>query len=242
MTKQAIIYARFSPRPDADNCQSCEKQVDRCRQYCLRKNYSTLHTFVDGAESGGSLSRPGLQAAIDSLDPGNVLVVDSVDRLARDMLVYLTIKHNVDEAGATIEYANGSPLGTTPEGELMQNILAAFATYERSRIRLRTKIGLERKRKNGERTTGRIPIGWQVSPLDNKKLVPHEDEREAIILACSLSSKGATASGIAIVLDREIGLCRGRHWNARTVRRIIKKHSCWADPVSGDPNLEPSHS
>lgn len=182
--------------------------------------------------------------AIDRLEPGYILVVDSSDRLARDLLVSLTIRHQVEQAGATIEFADGSPQTTTPEGKLFQNILAAFAAYERDRIRLRTKNGLEKKRKNGERTTGKIPIGWKLDPEDPKRLVVCNQERRAIIRSCTLARNQLpkiSSEEIAIHLTNVFGPCRGKPWSARTVRKLIKREAYWADPIDGDPALEPQH-
>lgn len=245
MTTQAIIYTRFSPRPKADECKSNEKQEERCLKYCKHKGYISsevlrARTFADRKVSGSILNRPGLQAALAALTPGMVLVVDSSDRLARDMLVNLTIRHEVEKAGATIEYADGSPTSTTPEGKLFENILAAFAAYERDRIRLRTKKGLEKKRKNSERTTGKIPIGWKEDPKDPKRLVVCQKERSAIIEACHSATRGYSSQDIANDITSIRGLCRGKPWSPRTIRKLIKRHSFWAAP-NGDLSLEPKH-
>ena len=240
MTKQAIIYTRFSPRPNARECDSCKKQEERCHKYSWNRGYSVSGWHSDESISGGILNRPGLRAAISQLIPGDILVVDSSDRLARDMLVNLTIRHQVEQAGATIEYANGSPSEDTPEGKLFQNMLAAFAAYERDRIRLRTKQGLDKKRKNGERTTGKIPIGWMLDPKDPKRLVVERTERIAIFRACEYSHNGVASEEIAKRLTFGLALCRGKRWSARTVRKLIKRHAFWAGP-DGDRSLEPTH-
>jgi len=243
MTKQAIIYTRFSPRPNARECDSCEKQEERCWAYCEQKGYTIKAVRSDKDISGGNLNRLGLSQAIAMLDSSKVLVVDSSDRLARDMLVNLIIRHYVEQAGATIEFADGSPCEDTPEGKLFQNMLAAFAAYERDRIRMRTKNGLAKKRKNGERTTGKIPIGWKKDPKDPKRLVVCEQERQAILVACRLSREYKLSSDIiAKEIDDNLGPCRSKPWSARTVRKLIKRHAFWADPVDGDPALEPQHS
>jgi len=240
MTKQAIIYTRFSPRPNAKECDSCEKQKERCEAYCADRKYEVISVLVDENLTGGDLNRPGIIRALDYLSEtrDRILVVDSSNRLARDMLVNLTIRHQVEQAGATIEFADGSPPDTTPEGKLFQNILAAFAAYERDRIREKTRLGLERKRKNSERISGEIPIGWQLDPENPKRLVRCEQEREAIIEACCLPT---SSESIAEILTARFGLCRGKPWSARTVRKIIAKHSYWADPIDGDLSLEPRH-
>ena len=46
MTK-AICYSRFSPRPNADDCESIEVQLDRCRAYCKAHTYEIAGEFAD---------------------------------------------------------------------------------------------------------------------------------------------------------------------------------------------------
>lgn len=237
MNKQAIIYTRFSPRPGAEECKSCEKQIERCRLYCENCGYALCgdFTFSDKSVSGGSLIRPGLQAALNALTPGMVLVVDSSDRLARDMLVYTTIKHWIAQAGARVEYANGSPVGTTPEGELLEGVMALFAAYERNRIRLRTKNGLDKKRREGKRISGKIPIGYKIDPDNSKNLIENVTEKMALeyIRALSIDHKKVlTSEDIAELATEAFGPCRGKPWSARTIRRIIKKNQ--AEKTNGN--------
>ena len=236
----AYIYCRFSPRPNADDCKSNEKQAERCAAHCDKKGYEVAAEAYDKAVSGKSLDRPGLQDVLDALQPGDVLVVDSSDRLARDMLVNLTVRQRIADTGATLEFADGTPTDTTPEGKLFQNIMAAFASYERERINARTKSGLKRKRENGERTTGKIRIGWMLDPKDPKKLVRNLNERDAIIRMCELSAKGLSSGDIAYQLTHVIGQCRGKPWSPRTIRKLVKREAYWAGP-SGALCLAPTH-
>jgi len=241
MSKQQVIgLTRFSPRPKASECRSCEDQERRIRKHAEASGRRVRAIYHDPKASGGIFERSGLQAALNALKPGDVLLVDSSDRLARDMLVFLTIKQEVQSAGATIEYVDGPPPATTPEGELYENILVSFAQYERSRIRYRTKRGLDRKRQNGERTTGRIPIGWMKDPKDPKRLVRCEQERQAIQWACICANEDKSSAWIADFLETVVGKCRGHKWSPRTVRKIIAQHGYWASPA-GDPALEPQH-
>lgn len=223
-----VIYTRFSPRPNADKCDSCEKQQERCESYCRARGYDVMEydIYEDKDVSGGTLSRPQLLAAIDALGEGDILVVDSIDRLSRDMLVALTIRHEIDRKGAKIEYANGTPNKSTPEGKLFSHILSAFAAYERDRVRFATSRGMKRRQANGE-WFGKPPIGWMLDPKNSKKLIQNELEIRAIrkIIEWAKGPNVMTYSCIAELITREFGLCRGKPWSARTVRRIIKNHS-----------------
>ena len=37
---EAVLYARFSPRPSAEECDSVEKQLERCRAYSIGQGYT----------------------------------------------------------------------------------------------------------------------------------------------------------------------------------------------------------
>ncbi len=220
--KQAIIYCRFSPRPDADESKSNEKQEERCRVYCKKKGYSVYWPYSDSAVSGKVLARPGLDRAIADLEPGMVLVVDTRDRLARDMLVSLTIHQQVKEKGATIEIADGSPSRETPEGNLMANILDAFAQYERERFARRTKAGLAKKKKDGV-WLGKPPIGWKLNK-DTKQLEECPEEQMVIKWILWGVLNKYTSEVITVKINKYYGdSCRGKPWSARTVRKIIAR-------------------
>ena len=229
MPTVAVIYTRFSPRPGAAECDSCEKQEERCRAYCERVGYAVLPpsegdagVFSDPGISGGVMHRQGLSAALGRLagiKGDKVLVVDAANRLARDMLVSLTIRHEVRRVGARIEYANGLSPDFTPEGELFNNILAAFASYERDRVRYATSRGMKRRQANGE-WFGKPPVGWGLDPERKTVLVPCEEERAALETAARMRRRGAGLLEIAQHLTEAHGLFRGRPWSVRTLRRL----------------------
>lgn len=219
--KKAILYSRFSPCPGQDSNLSNERQEERCKAYCDKNGYEVLDCFRDNAVSGTILVRPALTLALEALGPDMVLVVDRCDRLARDVIVDLTIRQKIKATGALLEFADGSPNDDSPEGRLVSGIFALFASYERDRIAARTSAGLRRKQASGE-FLGRPPVGFQVDP-DTKRLIGHDGE-QAAILAIKRLSKGKLASdGIARCMTRTHGLFRGRPWSARTIRKILKK-------------------
>jgi putative DNA-invertase from lambdoid prophage Rac len=177
--------------------------------------------YADRSVSGGELNRPQLSQAIDALNDGDVLIVDRPDRLARDMLVYITICHQVAQRGATVVFADGSPPDTTPEGKLFQMILAAFAAYERDRIRARTRNGLRRKREQGIHL-GKCPIGFKRDP-ETKALVADAHEQSAIGYILDRCRVKYNVDAVTAALNEVHGPLRGRPWTARTVRKVIAR-------------------
>ena len=83
---RAAIYARFST--DLQNERSIEDQIALCRSYAQRERLEVVHVFEDRARSGGSvLGREGLMELMEcARNKGfDVLVVEALDRLSRDM-------------------------------------------------------------------------------------------------------------------------------------------------------------
>jgi site-specific DNA recombinase len=226
MATKAVIYTRFSPRPNASDCDSCEKQAERCVAYCRSKkfpeDYPGFAIFKDQGVSGRMRSRPGLDHAIAVLRVGDVLVVDRSDRLARDMLVSLIIHAEVEQRGATIEFADGSPCRSTPEGKLFQNILAAFANFEREKFSERTKLGMAKKKKDGV-WCGRPPYGFAKSKGVDA-LIPIPEEQSQLDYIFARRKNGATAFSICKSLHRNGLLFRGNKWTTRAIRRILKRN------------------
>jgi site-specific DNA recombinase len=222
MSKQAIIYTRFSPRPDADTSKSCESQEERCIIYCGKQNYTIIGVFDDKNISGKTVDREGLNSALSHIDPGMILVVDSPDRLARDQLVFLTIQAEVERLGASIEFANGSANDiSSPEGKLIRNIFGAFSQYERDRIAFRTKLGLAKKKEKGE-WIGRPPYGYK-KIKGKKELEIDEFEQfniEAIMWMANIDN--LCPASIAQELNRRC-LCRRKMWSARMIKKIIER-------------------
>jgi DNA invertase Pin-like site-specific DNA recombinase len=89
---------------------------------------------------------------IDRLQPGDVLVVTRLDRLARATRDLLNVLESVKQAGAGFRSLKDAWADTTtPHGQLMLTILGGLAEFERTLIRARTGEGRERAKARGVR-------------------------------------------------------------------------------------------
>jgi len=102
--------------------------------------------------SGKKESRPGLQACLKALQPGNTLVVWKLDRLGRDLKHLITIVDELRQrnVGFKVLTGHGAQIDTTtPNGRLVFGLFAALAEYERELIIERTHAGLKAARARG---------------------------------------------------------------------------------------------
>jgi DNA invertase Pin-like site-specific DNA recombinase len=102
--------------------------------------------------SGVKTDRPELAKLLRRLDEGDVLVVNSLDRLARSTRDLLNILDDVAKTGASFRSLHDVWADTTtPHGKLLLTVLAGLAEFERTLIFKRTSEGRTRAKERGVR-------------------------------------------------------------------------------------------
>ena len=158
-----VGYARVSTSE-----QEVELQLDALRQ----AGCANEHIFIDKA-SGARSERPGLDACLRLLKPGDTLLVWRLDRLGRSMphLVML-IEELLGKGIGFRSLCDGVIDTTTASGELIFNLFSALAQFERRLIQERTKAGLSAARARG-RKGGRKPISSDEPRVQMAKRMYH---------------------------------------------------------------------
>jgi len=100
--------------------------------------------------SGAKTDRAELAKVIRTLQPGDVLVVTRLDRLARSTRDLLNVIAALTERGAGFKSLKDTWADTTsPHGRLMLTVLGGLAEFERELIRARTGEGRKRAKASG---------------------------------------------------------------------------------------------
>ena len=95
------------------------------------------HIFCDTA-SGAHTARPGLEACLQALAPGDMLVVWRLDRLGRSMTHLVTLIEGLLQRQVGFRsLGDGAIDTTTASGELVFHIFSALAQFERRLIQER---------------------------------------------------------------------------------------------------------
>jgi DNA invertase Pin-like site-specific DNA recombinase len=108
-------------------------------------------SFTDKA-SGKDVKRPQLQAALEYLRDGDVLVVHSMDRLARNLDDLRRIVTELTARGVQIQFMKEGMLFTgedTAMSKLLLSVMGAFAEFERSLLKERQREGIAIAKKAG---------------------------------------------------------------------------------------------
>jgi len=137
--------------------------------------------FVDKA-SGKDVNRPQLRAALDYLREGDVLVVHSMDRLARNLDDLRKIVLGLTQRGVIVEF-DKERLSFTSDDNAMSNLLlsvmGAFAEFERSLIRERQREGIALAKRAGV-YKGRKPSLTPERAQELRKRVATGEKRAAL--------------------------------------------------------------
>jgi DNA invertase Pin-like site-specific DNA recombinase len=133
-------YARVSTRDQDLAAQDAELRAVGCAKVFKEK------------ASGVRSDRPELAKVIGRLEPGDVLVVTRLDRLARSTRDLLNVLDELSKRGAGFRSLKDTWADTTtPHGKLMLTVLGGLAEFERSLIAARTGEGRKRAQERGVR-------------------------------------------------------------------------------------------
>lgn len=220
----AIIYARFSPRPNVAECESILTQIERATAYCAANGLTIEATYQDENLSGARAdNRPGLQSALDHACRSKaVLIVYSLSRLARNTKDAIEIVERIDHAGAHLASLHEKIDTTSASGRLFFKIMAALAEFEREIIAERTSDAMLRHQASGRRMSDRIPYGFQRDPERPAFLVVNEEEQVNIAQIKRLRHSGLKLREICREMQSRTAF-RGGRWHHVTVRRILQR-------------------
>src|SRR6266581_6825969 len=102
--------------------------------------------------SGAKTDRAELAKIIRRLEPGDVVIVTRLDRLARSTRDLLNVLATIGEREAGFRSLKDAWADTTtPHGRLMLTVLGGLAEFERELIRARTGEGRKRAKERGVR-------------------------------------------------------------------------------------------
>ena len=168
-----------------------------------------------------------LWAAIEALEPGDVLLVYKLDRLARNVYLSECIRKAVEKIGARIEAVHGDIEGDGPEQIMIRQVLASIAEYERKVIAIRTKYAMLYHQKNGRRMGRYAPYGMMINPRNKKLIIPCKHELPAVNRISDLHKEGKELHDIVVEMNKDyFEMARGKiGWTQRSVKKIIARIS-----------------
>ena len=145
--KRVAIYGRVSTVG-----QSTDIQLQECSQYAGRCGYEVIATYTDtisgmtAKDDRAELTRLLNDAFTRKFD---TVIVYSIDRLGRSLKNCLEILETLKSHRCDFISIRQQIDTSSPTGQLIFNIFACLASYERTMILERTALGRERAKARG---------------------------------------------------------------------------------------------
>ncbi len=230
---RCAIYTRQSVvRPNGTDFTSCEAQREACleliRAHAPEGWIPIDERFDDAGESGATINRPALARLLERIASGEVdrVVVQRLDRLTRSVSDYAELVGTFKRRGTKLTIVVGDiHLGDAAMDDLVLNILATFAEFERELIGERLRDARAALRSRGIRNAGRVPFGYSSDPLSHQ-LVVQPEEASVVKRVFEMVAAGAAPSAVAAWINTQgesnWRILNGRQpWSAKAVLRVL---------------------
>ena len=143
--KKALIYCRVSTTEQAEG-YSLDAQEKFCRRFTEGNGYQIAGVYRDEGKSGTNLNRPALQDLLSKCQEDKSIsgiIVQETDRLARNTKDHLTIRAILQKAGVKLISVAQPMLDDSPEGNMIDTILASVNQFQSDINSRKTKKGLQ---------------------------------------------------------------------------------------------------
>jgi len=180
--QQAIIYCRVSSVAQLNKGDGLASQESRCREYARYKGYNVAEVFNDN-KSGGDMDRPAMTALLGYLSQQKdtcVVIIDDINRFARDIVGHWQLRAMLAEAGGKLE-SPSIEFGDDSDSILVENLLASVSQHQRQKNGEQTKNRMRGRALNGY-WVFRAPIGFKFQRVTGHGNMLVRDEPMASII------------------------------------------------------------
>jgi site-specific DNA recombinase len=211
---KAFAYLRVSGKGQVRG-DGFARQWHAIRTYSEANDVKIVQVFREEGVSGTkeSIDRPAWSAMMAAVLGNGVrtIVIEKLDRLARDLMVQeVTIANLAKSAITLVSVAEPDLMANDPTRILMRQFMGAVAQYDKSQIVLKLRAARIRKRVAEGRCEGRKPFGRD------------ESEQFAIQRMEELRASGLSFERIATRLNAEgVRTRTGKQWHGIVVNRIL---------------------
>ena len=213
MTK-AHAYLRVSGKGQVEG-DGFTRQLKAIREYAAAHDIKIVTVYREKGVSGTkeSADRPAWSDLMTALHSNGVrmVVIERLDRLARDLMVQETIVADLRKNGfELVSVAEPDLMANDPTRILVRQMMGAVAQYEKSQIVLKLRGARVRKRAKEGRCEGRKPYGY------------FDGEAATLERLKALRAEGLGFDRIAARLNEEgVATRTGRPWHGVVVNRIL---------------------
>ncbi len=211
---KAFAYLRVSGKAQVEG-DGFTRQLEAIKRYAAEQGIKIAHVYRDEGVSGTKdlENRPAFVEMMTALHSNGtkLVLVEKLDRLARDLMVQETIIGDLRKNGfELVSVMEPDLLQDDPSRKLMRQVFGAISEYEKTMIVLKLRGARARSRAKNGRCEGRKPFGY------------FEGESAALARITALRGEGLGFDRIAARLnDEAIPTRTGKPWHGIVVNRIF---------------------
>jgi site-specific DNA recombinase len=214
------IYCRVSSAGQEDNT-SLDTQEAACRAWAHERGLVVANVARE-VWSGADRHRPELDALLDRLVPGDVVLAYALDRLSRSQIHTALLVDRIESAGASLALVT-EDFEQSATGTFLRGAKSLVAELEREKIAERTQRGRRARVASGKPIAGgKPPFGYRWANEVKTHYLIDPEEAQVVHMVFDMAAWGASLRVIAATLeDRGITSPSGRSsWTAAAVRRL----------------------
>jgi DNA invertase Pin-like site-specific DNA recombinase len=211
---KAFGYLRVSGKGQVDG-DGFPRQLKAIKEYAAAHDIKIVNVYREEGVSGTkeSADRPAWSELMIALHSNGVrvVIIERLDRLARDLMVQETIVADLRKHGfELVSVAEPDLMANDPTRILVRQMMGAVAQYEKNQIVLKLRGARLRKRAREGRCEGRKPFGY------------YDGEAGAIERMKALRAAGMGFDRIAAQMNAEgLNTRTGKRWHGLVVNRIL---------------------
>lgn len=213
----AYGYVRVSGKGQVEG-DGEHRQLDAIKVFCKANSLSFAYHAFEAGVSGTveGMDRPGFSELLESIPEGACIVVERMDRLARDLMVQEFLLKECRERGIAVYAADQGALvdmasdGGDPTRKLIRQVLGALAEWEKSALVLKLRKARQRIRAEKGFCEGARPYGETA------------EEQRIIELIRTLQAQGMGKKSVAKFLNTGGFTTRkGKPWDKWSVMTAL---------------------
>ncbi len=224
---KGLIATRYSD-PKQTGGTSTVTQTEVCNGFCKNQSIEIVAYHKVEAESAKSSNIARITDLLDFCrkyqGKVSVLVVYKVDRFARDVGQHYYLKSELIKMGISVRSAT-EPINDSPQGELMETILAGFAQFDNSVKRERVKLAMWSRVEHGL-WPWNPPTGYKTNRVEGIKLTPHIFDDTCCEVIKSIFTRFSTGVVTYSDLAKELRKRRIKNHKGKVIR-FSKQMICW---------------
>lgn len=219
MTKNAVIYARFSS--DKQREESIDGQIRECRTFAEANEITIINTYIDRAMSARTDQRPSfLQMVKDSAKHlFDYVIVYQLDRFSRSRYDSAIYKHRLKKNGVKVLSAKEN-IKDDPSGILLESVIEGMAEYYSAELSQKVKRGMTENLLERKWIGGVLPFGYKLNENSQLEIDASTGPLVPKIFDACLHGKKITEI-ISYMNEHGYHTARGNKFSRNSLSRII---------------------